>query len=129
MRSLTGAAQPGMPSPTRSAAYVASALIPGSWANPHPHNYNLQDFPGFVLSISARDHEISRSKSNRGSFGRCMLTIASPILGALDCTSDIMLPPIVCFDFMEQQKAEPEIRPKCQRSPDRIPKKLNRGCC
>src|SRR4051812_47068717 len=49
MRSLTGAAQPGMPSPTRSAAYVASALIPGSWANPHPHNYNLQDFPGFVL--------------------------------------------------------------------------------
>src|SRR3954447_18797696 len=51
MRSLTGAAQPGMPSPTRSAAYVASALIPGSWANPHPHNYNLQDFPGFVLAV------------------------------------------------------------------------------
>src|SRR3954453_15244202 len=54
MRSLTGAAQPGMPSPTRSAAYVASALIPGSWANPHPHNYNLQDFPGFVLPIFGR---------------------------------------------------------------------------
>src|SRR4051794_28053082 len=53
MRSLTGAAQPGMPSPTRSAAYVASALIPGSWANPHPHNYNLQDFPGFVLRVAA----------------------------------------------------------------------------
>src|SRR3954451_24496347 len=53
MRSLTGAAQPGMPSPTRSAAYVASALIPSSWANPHPHNYNLQDFPGFVLRLAA----------------------------------------------------------------------------
>src|ERR1700750_2085021 len=49
MRSSTGAAQPGILSPTRSAAYVAFALIPGSWANRHPHDYILQAFPGTVL--------------------------------------------------------------------------------
>src|ERR1700750_747550 len=48
MRSSTGAAQPGILSSTRSAAYVASARIPGSWANRHPYDYILQAFPGIV---------------------------------------------------------------------------------
>src|SRR5664279_6533232 len=54
MRSSTGAAQPGSPSPTRPAAYVASALIPGSWANPHPHDYSLQALPGIVEHLARR---------------------------------------------------------------------------
>src|SRR6185295_7941368 len=52
MRSSTGAAQPGILSSTRSAAYVASARIPGSWANRHPYDYILQAFLGIVLDQS-----------------------------------------------------------------------------
>src|SRR4029079_7870066 len=51
MRSSTGAAQPGFLSSTRSAAYVASARIPGSWANRHPYDYILQAFLGIVLLL------------------------------------------------------------------------------
>src|SRR5664279_611520 len=55
MRSSTDAARPGIPSPTRPAAYVAFALIPGSWANRDSHDYILQAFPGFVsLGLEAR---------------------------------------------------------------------------
>src|SRR6201982_1281396 len=51
MRSSTGAAQPGILSSTRSAAYVASARIPGSWANRHPYNYILKAFLGIVFWV------------------------------------------------------------------------------